>query len=171
MKFLVPEQLETERLLLRQFKDSDWSDLHHYYSSEQATKYTVRRVFSEGDTWRAMSSMLGHWVLRGYGPYALEEKETGKVIGISGFWYPNDWPEPEIKWALCPEYWGQGYASEAAKAVQQVGREYLPETPLISFIHSENMASIALAKAVGAVLEEEVNFRGACWHVYRHPQS
>ncbi len=171
MKFLVPEQIETERLLLRQFKDSDWSDLHHYYSSEQAIEYTVRRVFSEGDTWRAMSSMLGHWVLRGYGPYALEEKETGRVIGISGFWYPNDWPEPEIKWALCPDYWGQGYASEAAKAVQQIGLQYLPDTPLISFIHSENRSSIALAKAVGAVLEEEVSFRGACWHIYRHPQS
>lgn len=169
MKYLVPEEVQTERLVLRQFNDADWQDLHAYYSSEQAITYTVGRVFSEGDTWRAMSSMLGHWQLRGYGPYALEEKSSGRVIGICGFWFPNDWPEPEIKWALSPEFWGKGYASEAARAVQKVGREYLPDISLISFINENNQASIELAKAVGAKFDKAVPFRGATWHIYRHP--
>lgn len=171
MNSRVPELLETSRLILRQFKENDWQDLHRYYSSETATQFTVGRAFSEGETWRTLCSMVGHWQLRGYGPYAIEHKETGQVLGTAGFWYPNDWPEPEIKWALAPEYWGQGYASEAARAVQQAGRECMPDVRLISFVHSENQASIQLAKAVGAVFEKKVNFRGGLWHIYRHPSQ
>jgi len=171
MKFKVPEQLETERLILRQFQDEDWKDLHHYYSSEEATRYTVGRAFSEGESWRIMSAMLGHWVLRGYGPYALEEKSSSKVIGTAGFWYPNDWPSPEIKWALAPAYWGKGYASEAARALQKIGKEYLPEISLISLIAKENQASIKLALAVGACFDREIDFRGGKWDIYRHPAT
>lgn len=169
MEFKVPQSLETERLLLRQFQESDWQALHAYYNSELATTFTMGRALSEGESWRAMSSMVGHWYLRGYGPYAMVEKESDQVIGITGFWSPNDWPEPEIKWALCPEFWGQGFASEGARAVQQVAKTYMPETPLISFIHSDNQASRQLAEAVGCSLEKEVPFRGAVWCIYRHP--
>ena len=90
-------------------------------------------------------------------------------MGTAGFWYPNDWPELEIKWALSREYWGKGYASEATRAVQKVARKVFTDKPLISFINSENMASIRLALAVGAVLEKQVEFRGRNWHIYRHP--
>lgn len=48
MKFLVPEQLETERLISRQFKDYDWQALHTYYSTTEAVAYTVGRALSEG---------------------------------------------------------------------------------------------------------------------------
>ena len=171
MKYKVPEQFETERLILRQFQDEDWKDLHEYYSSEEATRYTVGRAFSEGESWRIMSAMLGHWVLRGYGPYAMEDKCSGKVIGTAGFWYPNDWPSPEIKWALAPTYWGKGYASEAARALQKIGKEYLPEISLISLIAKENQASIKLALAVGACFDREIDFRGGKWDIYRHPAT
>lgn len=104
-----------------------------------------------GETWRTMCSMIGHWHLRGYGPYAVEERTSGKVLGIVGFWYPNDWPSPEIKWALAPKYWGRGFASEAARAVQMAGKQHIPHILLISLIHSENKASSNLAVAIGAL--------------------
>jgi RimJ/RimL family protein N-acetyltransferase len=169
MKFSVPTNLETARLNLRQFREHDWKDLHRYYSSAEATRFTVGRAFSEGETWRMMCSMVGHWHMRGYGPYALEEKSTGVVLGTVGFYYPNDWPSPEIKWALAPVYWGKGYASEAVRMVQKTGLRFLPDISLISLIHAENSASIRLAKAVGARLEREVQFRGVRCHIYRHP--
>lgn len=171
MNFSVPETLETQRLILRQFRDEDWRDLHAYYSSPEATHFTVGRAFTEGETWRTMCSMVGHWQIRGYGPYALEEKATGQVIGTAGFWYPNDWPEPEIKWALAPQHWGKGFASEAARVVQAAAQAYIPDISLISFIHSDNQASIQLAQAIGATFEKEMNFRGGLWHLYRHPSA
>lgn len=113
--------------------------------------------------------MMGHWLIRGYGPYVLEDKTTGRVLGTVGFWYPDGWPEPEIKWALARRYWGSRFASEATPAVQEAGREYLPETPLISLIHANNQASTRLALAVGAAFEKELSFRDTLFRVYRHP--
>lgn len=115
--------------------------------------------------------MIGHWQVRGYGPYAVIEKSTERLLGTVGFWYPNDWPAPEIKWALAQEYWGQGFASEAARKVQSVGRAYLPEISLISFIHSGNQPSLKLVERLGAVLEKEVPFRDGIWKIYRHPKE
>ncbi len=171
MPFAVPEHLETKRLLLRPFALGDWQALHQYYGDPVATEYTTGHALTEGETWRMLCTIVGHWQLRQYGPYALEERVSGKVIGLAGFWYPNDWPDPEIKWALARDYWGNGFASEAARKLQEVGREHLPDLQLISFIRTENARSIQLAKAVGARLEKEVLFRGATWSIYRHPRT
>jgi len=168
MEFLVPDKIETQRLILRQFEDKDWLDLHHYYSSVEATKFTLGRGLTEGETWRTMCGMIGHWQLRGYGTYAVQEKTSGVVIGTVGFWFPNDWPSPEIKWALAPKYWGKGYASEAARAVKEIGFECLPQIPWISLIHGDNNNSIQLALALGAKLDRKIEFRGGNWHVYQH---
>jgi RimJ/RimL family protein N-acetyltransferase len=168
MKFLIPEKLETERLVLRMFKDEDWRDLHKYCSDEESTKYTYSYALTEGETWRVMASLIGHWHLRGYGPYAVEEKSSGTVVGPVGLWYPNDWPGPEIMWALSRQYRGKGYASEAVRAVKMMAASYVPDISLISLIHSENEASKKLAVATGAVFEKEINFRDGLWHIYRH---
>lgn len=171
MTFLVPDQLESDRLLLRQFVGSDWQDLHKYYSDEVATKFTFGRALTEGDTWRAMCGMIGHWQVRGYGPYAVEEKSSGSVIGTVGFWYPNDWPEPEIKWGLVRAFWGKGFAKEAAAVVHAAGREYLPELALISLIHQDNKPSIGVALSIGARLESTVDYEGEPHGIYRHKNT
>jgi len=166
---LVPRRLETDRLLLRMFVEDDWRALHEHYSDAECTRFTFRRALTEAGTWRAMASMAGHWQLRGYGPYALEEKSTKAVLGTVGLWYPIEWPEPEIKWALARRHWGKGYASEAVRAVQRMARECIPERPPISLIDCRNALSIRLALAVGATLEREMEFAGGWFHVYRHP--
>ena len=168
MSYLIPESIESERLILRMFKESDWKDLYDYYSNAETTKFTIGRTLTEGETWRTMTSMIGHWMIRGYGPYALEEKGSGKVIGVSGLWYPNDWPEPEIKWGLTNIYQGKGYASEAARRIKRMATEFLPKTSLISLIHSENEPSIRLALALGCTFEQRVVFRGNDCSIYRH---
>ena len=167
--FLIPQVLETGRLRLRPFAHDDWRALHEHFSDEECTRYTFRRALTEAATWRAMASMAGHWLLRGYGPYAVEEKATGTVLGTVGPWYPLEWPEPEIKWALARRHWGRGYASEAVRAVQRMAHECLPELRLISLIDCRNEASIRLALAVGATLERELEFAGGPFHLYRHP--
>ncbi len=164
-----PLVLQTARLQLRQFKHSDWPSLHEHYSDLECTRFTFGRALTEGESWRAMCSMVGHWSIRGYGPFALVQADTQKVIGAAGLWYPNDWPEPEIKWALSRPFWGKGYASEAVRAIQLPAFHHLDKKPPISFINAQNEASIRLATAVGAEYENTVEFRGSPWHVYRHP--
>lgn len=168
MPYRIPERLETDRLILRAFQEGDWRDLHAYYADPECARYTVGKPLTEGGTWRTMAGMVGHWMLRGYGPYAVEERATGRVVGPVGLWYPADWPEPEIKWGLARAYWGRGYAMEAALAVRDMAVQALPGLRLISFIQAENRASIALAEKLGAQFEQALPFRGGLWHLYRH---
>ena len=170
-RFAIPERLATDRLVLRMFDVDDWRALHEYYSDAECMRYTFRRVQTEAGTWRAVAGMAGQWLLRGYGPYAVEEKSTRAVLGVVGLWYPLEWPEPEIKWALARRHWGKGYASEAVRAVQRMARESLPDLSLISFIDSRNDASIRLALAVGANPEREMEFGGEMFRIYRHPTA
>ncbi len=168
-EFQIPLRLDTERLILRQFREEDWRGMHTHYADPAATRYTLGRTLSEGESWRQTATLAGHWLLRGYGPYALEDKSTGTMLGAVGLWYPGDFPECEIKWAIVPAYWGWGYATEAARAVQAMARQVYPGQPPISFIHRDNAASIRVALAVGASLENEVDFRGGRFQIYRHP--
>lgn len=165
----IPPRLESARLILRMFREDDWRGMHAHYGNPDCTRFTLGRVLSEGESWRMTATLAGHWLLRGYGPYALEEKATGAMVGAVGLWYPVDFPEREIKWAIHPGCQGRGYASEAARAVQAMANEVYPEQPPISFIHRDNQASIRVALAVGAVLENEVDFRGGRFQIYRHP--
>lgn len=171
MRFLIPESIESTRLLLRTATDEDWPGLHAYYSDPECIKYTTQHPLSEDESRRTVKSISRHWERKGYGPYVIQEKVTGTVLGLVGLWFPKEWPEPEIKWALSRPHWGKGYAAEAARAVQAMAARHMPELHLISLIHSENQPSIRLAIAVGATLEKEMEFRGGIYHVYRHPQG
>ena len=168
MTYLIPEELETERLLLRTFKNDDWHGMHAIYSDEECIRYTIQRTLSEGESWRMMAALIGHWQLRNYGPYAIQEKQSGQIIGTTGLWYPNDWPEPEIKWAISRNFWGKGFASEAARAVLNMIPNHMAEFCPISLILSENQASRNLAQALGATLESETTFRNQPAVIYRH---
>ena len=169
-EYAIPPRLESDRLILRMFREDDWRSMHAHYGNPDCTRFTLGRVLSEGESWRMTATLAGHWLLRGYGPYALEEKAGGEMVGSVGLWHPVDFPEREIKWAISPAHWGKGYASEAARVVQRMAREVYPERAPISFIHRENQASIRVALAVGAVFEDEVDFRGGRFRIYRHPQ-
>ncbi len=171
MEFLIPESVESARLCLRTVKDEDWPALHEYYSDAECIKYTTQHPLLEDESRRTVGSFSRHWQRHGYGPYVIQEKETGSVLGIAGLWYPKEWPEPEIKWALARRHWGKGYAGEAARAVQTMAARHMPDLHLISLIHSENQPSIRLAIAVGAAMEREMEFRGGIYHVYRHPRG
>jgi RimJ/RimL family protein N-acetyltransferase len=167
-EFTIPQRLDSERLILRPFVEADWRSMHAHYSHPECTRYTLGRVLTEGESWRLTATLAGHWLLRGYGPYALEDKASGTMIGAAGLWHPVDFPEREIKWALHPDCWGQGYASEAARCVLRMAQAVYPQSPPISFIDRDNAGSIRVALAVGATFERELDFRGRRFQVYRH---
>ena len=104
---LVPLSIETPRLNLRMFDESDWDALCQMFEDEECVRYTRGQVQPRWETWRILAAYLGHWSLRGYGPYAVVEKSSGKMMGPVGLWYPGDWPEPEIKYSLTRAFWGK----------------------------------------------------------------
>jgi RimJ/RimL family protein N-acetyltransferase len=168
MKYLVPQNLETERLNLRMFTEADWPDMHEFYSDAEAVKYTIGKPMTETESWRKVAALIGHWEMRRYGCYALEEKQTGKVIGLAGLEYPAGWPDPEIQWSLARHSWKKGYAAEAVMAIKKMVPEFVPDISFISIIHPDNADSGKLANKVGAHFEKEFFFRDTVWHIYRH---
>ena len=160
MTFLVPESIETARLHLRMFTGADWESLCQMFRDEECVRYTMTTPLTDWQTWRIMATYVGHWHLRGYGPYAVVEKTSGCMIGPVGLWYPGDWPEPEIKWSIVRECWGKGYASEAASAVLDMTARTLGRSRLISLILPENERSKAVARRLGGEHEKTISFRG-----------
>ncbi len=166
MKYLIPEQITTNRLILRKPIADDWEPLFPYYSDETSMQYTTGQAHEDWEIWRKVAMMIGHWEIRQYGPYVMVE--SNKVIGVTGLWFPYGWPETEIKWGLIPDAIGNGYAQEGAEAVRSMAAKYLPDLHLISLIHPDNMNSIKLATGIGAVYEKNIPFRDGEAAIYRH---
>jgi len=168
MKPIIVEQLETPRLVLRTFDEGDWDALYAMFRDEDCVRYTVGERLSRWQTWRVLATYLGHWQLRGYGPYAVVEKASGLVAGTVGLWFPGEWPEPEIKWSLAKVFWGHGYAVEAATAVREMAASDLGWRRLISMILPDNERSKAVARRMGAHREKAIAFRDRQAEVFVH---
>src|SRR3982751_826382 len=112
--------LQTDRLILRPFCESD---LEGY--AAMCADLGVLRVLGESkpltraEAWRSMAVMVGHWQLRGYGMWAVEERHSGDFVGRMGCWNPEGWPGLKIGWTLRLEFWGRGFAREGARAAIQ----------------------------------------------------
>lgn len=167
------EQLETERLTLRLFREADLDDYAEMCGDAEVMKYLGFGPMSRDEAWRNMAMVVGHWSLRGYGLWAVEEKETGELVGRVGCWRPEGWPGLEIGWTLRRAFWGRGYATEAAKASLAFAFNHLGQTRAISMIHGENAASIRVAGRVGMRLEGSANLMGHAVLVYgaRRPRA
>jgi RimJ/RimL family protein N-acetyltransferase len=143
-------QLETPRLVLRQFVEADLDALAAMYADPGTMRYLGDgRTFDRAETWRAINGMLGHWLLRGYGMWAVAEKETGSMIGRVGFINPEGWPGFELGWIIGRSRWGRGYAPEAAAVALRYARDTLRQDRVISLIRPANAASIRVAEKIG----------------------
>lgn len=101
----------------------------------------------------------------------MMNKNSGKLLGPVGLWYPLGWPEPEIKWGLIRAEWGKGYAREAAETVRAMAASYLPDIQLISLLDLNNKGSVKVAESVGAVYEKTIPFRDGEAAIYRHKSA
>jgi [ribosomal protein S5]-alanine N-acetyltransferase len=109
------------------------------------------------EAWGQMAGWLGQWVLRGTGQWAVEEKTSGAFVGRAGTHWPEreDWPGMEIGWALHPDQWGKGYATEAGAAAVSYALDHFDVEAVYSVILPENHRSQAVATRLGFSLVEE----------------
>lgn len=146
--------VETERLVLRGFTERDFPA----YAAMRADAKVMTFLGGPQDphtAWRGMAAMVGHWALRGFGFFCVEEKASGTCIGHCGPWYPHDWPDYEIGYTLARSAQGKGYATEAARAALRFAYEDLGWTTAISVIDPQNHASQNVARKLGATKERQ----------------
>lgn len=153
--------LETERLLLRPFRDEDLDAYAAMCADPEVMRYLGgRSVLNREDAWRQMAMFVGHWQLRGFGVWAVAERASGTLVGRVGLHFPEGWPDREIAWTLARPYWGCGFALEAARAALAYAFGPLDWQRAISLIDPDNRRSIRLAERLGERFEGEVTLRG-----------
>ncbi len=165
---MIAPVIRTERLTLRMPQASDWEAFRAFRLSGRAAP--VFGSETEALSWTLFAAFFGHWQLRGFGRFIIEERATGNAVGHVGPYFPQGWPEPELTWSL----WfdaaeGQGIAHEAALAARDYVYRNLAWKTAVSFIDSANVRSIALATRLGATFERSDPGSVKPFNFYRHP--
>lgn len=152
-------RLETDRLILRPLAPQDADahidmmgdlDVASFLTSDGAPQ-------SREERWRQFASYLGHWQIRDFGWFSVEEKESGDWVGRVGPWMPEGWPALECGWSIARPHWGKGYAPEAAIASIKWTFDKFPDLGrIISVIDPDNKNSQAVAKKIGEEKSGEI---------------
>jgi RimJ/RimL family protein N-acetyltransferase len=156
--------LETERLLLRPPVPADAEAAGELLADPEVMRFIGGTA--PPDVWPAIiEKWCLRWQANGVGPFVVERREDGRFLGRTGIivWDTRGWTQstfgdagafaqPELGWAFVRAVWGNGYATEAARAV--LG--WSPVGPLVSVIHPDNVASQRVAQRLGAVPAERV---------------
>jgi RimJ/RimL family protein N-acetyltransferase len=158
--------LETQRLLLRQWRESDLGPFHKFYSDPASQ--AIYGKTSRPEVWRQMALFIGHFHLRGYGLWALEEKESGAFAGYAGLWFPPGRPDVEVGYGIVPALRRKGFATEAARLARGHGFHSLGMNRLVSYIQPDNAASIGVAVRLGAKPDGVFKMAGKPHGVYVH---
>ena len=155
-------RLETARLLLRPLAAADLDDYaQHIFADAEVMRYLPKRDLSpRSRAERTIAVFDDHWSQRGYGVWAVADKRTGQFIGHCGLGYVHEAGEVEVLYALRQTHWGQGLATEAARASARFGFEHAGFARLIALAVPENIASRRVTEHLGFQHEKDAHYFG-----------
>lgn len=147
---MIEVLFETPNLQIRKLVPADFEDMYSVYSDPLAMRWVddgqpIGR--SECQDWIGVTQR--NYLDRGYGMSVIVESATGCVVGFCGLVHPRGQEVAEIKYALKQNYWGRGYATEAATAMLVYGRNVLGLNQIIATIAPENIASQRVLEKAG----------------------
>jgi RimJ/RimL family protein N-acetyltransferase len=153
------EGIETARLRLRRWRDDDLDELARLNRDPRVVRYLTPggRPMSRNETEAQLRRFRRHWEEHGFGIWAAEERECGRLVGRIGLAHHRLWPsEPEVGWKLAPDVWGRGYASEGGAASLRHAWETLDTRRVVSIVHPDNARSIRVIERLGLSLDGTV---------------
>jgi [ribosomal protein S5]-alanine N-acetyltransferase len=160
--------LETPRLILREFVSDDANGLARVISDAETMRfYPTRFDRAAVEEWIARNQR--RYREDGHGLWAIELKSCGEMIGDCGITLQevDGQAMPEIGYHLRRDLWGQGLATEAARACRDYGFGNMQFAGMISLIRPENVASCRVAERNGMVVWKEIVRQGLRHSVYR----
>ncbi|WP_188037534.1 GNAT family N-acetyltransferase [Actinotalea sp. JY-7885] len=148
----APRRVVTDRLVLRGFEPADLDPFAAMNDDPVVMEHFARHGTRE-DTERLVARVAAHWDAEGWGLWALERRDTGEFIGFTGLW-PVAFeaafePRREVGWRLAVGHWGQGFATEAARAALDVAFDVLGWADVVSFTAVGNERSQAVMRRIG----------------------
>jgi len=157
--------LETARLILRPLEAADLDAYSAMMADEETVRFLGGATLTREETWRKLLIGPGQWAWLGYGYWAVERKDDGRMIGQLGFadfkrdMEPGIEGLPEMGWAFHIELAGQGYASEAAAAALEWIDAALAPAEIVAIVDERNIASIRVAEKAGFTKKETARYR------------
>jgi RimJ/RimL family protein N-acetyltransferase len=166
--------LETPRLWLRQWREEDFEPFAALNSDPETMRYFPARLRrAESDAFAERAGLL--IALRGWGLWAVELKAGGEFIGFVGLnevdFQADFTPAVEVGWRLARQYWGNGYATEAARAAVDFGFRELGLEEIVAMTTPANQRSRRVMERLGMVRDPAADFdhpRFPAWPLRRH---
>lgn len=159
-------RLETARLILRPCRIDDWAQLEPIWTTERSIY--IGGPMNAEDAWLDFAQSVASWLVRGTGSLTITLKDDDMPLGIVSIAQEFGDPETEIGWLLTEAAEGNGYATEAADALQNWGYDMLGRGNFVSYVHKDNRASHRAAARLGATPETTSHPPFADCVVYRH---
>ncbi len=146
--------IETERLILRGWRDADVDAYARICADPQVMRYMhPPRALTPAEAAYDALRLQEHWQRQGFGHWVVEERESGRMVGRTGLKRHTDWPldpeNTEAGWLYGRAAWGKGYATEAAREVVRFCLEVLERPEVISIAHPANVGSHRVMEKVG----------------------
>jgi ribosomal-protein-alanine N-acetyltransferase len=152
-------RLETPRLILREYEESDWRDILAYAADPDTLRYRLAEPATEAEVREGLAHIRSQRQETPRLRYELApvRRDTGQVIGwVPLLLTPPALQEAEIGWTLARAHWGQGYATEAAHAVLAFAFETLELHRVWARCQPENTASWRIMEKLG--MRREAHF-------------
>ncbi len=150
---------DTDRLAFRKWNAEDLDQFHAICSDPQVMQFVGDgQAWSKARTGQFIQLAIDTLQENGYCQWAVIHKANQEMIGFCGF--VNTDTDSEIGWRLAPEYWGQGLATEAARAILKHGIQTLGFQRVIATVQAKNMASIRVIEKLGMTLERSFDRDG-----------
>lgn len=165
---LIPV-LKTERLLLRPFTQDDLEPFAAILADPEVISgatYTGKPM-TRAQAWNWICLMLGHWHLRGFGIWAVEEQGSGRFIGRIGLQLLEGYEDIELAWMLARSAWGNGFGTEGVQAAVHYAFSVLELPQISAVIKIDNLPSLKLAERLGMSRERELERGGSLFYDYR----
>ena len=164
--------ITTPRLVLRAFTMEDVEPLYHILRGEDVLRYFPPMEPPPRERVQKMvAGLLQHWETRGYGLWAVASPSGGRLMGRCGLQWLPDTGEVEVDYILGRAFWGQGFATEAARASLRYGFEELELERVIGISHVENIASQRVLEKLGMARLEQKEFFGIPCYRYAIDRS
>lgn len=164
--------LQTERLMLREYRREDFDAFAAHVADPVSSPVAVS--IDRDTAWRIFCSQAGLWLLDGAGWWAVEERQSGRLIGSVGAFFREESTVMELGWNTYRAFWGQGFANEAAAAALRHAFEIRREPKVRALIAPANASSIRVAERLGLAYEAETELHGeaiGCYTLVREGAS
>jgi [ribosomal protein S5]-alanine N-acetyltransferase len=161
--------LETQRLILREFKQEDTQKLVSILANSKVMKFSPTGILSMSQTQEKVESFITSYKKYGFGKWAVILKESSELIGYCGIAVETiDYQdEREIGYRFDSKFWGKGLATEAASAALEYGFEKFQLPYILGIVEPSNTASVRVLEKVNMKYERKTVFHNVKMDVYQ----